>query len=637
MARDPNSSFVQRTRAAAGQRQSRALLAELSRVATSAWETWCWWARSRSPTRGRYRSCSWHIPSFRVSLRDDDRHREPPGHWVRPPPPVAPAAAAPGDDAELPQRALPLPPPRLAGRGPGEGGGQGRHRDLLTLGNELQRPRQRLPRGAPGGDRLGAAPAAGKTRSSPHRSPTPTRGSGAARPLPPLRGPGAGHPVGIWGHDPEPRTAPGRSGPVPRSLAPPGGTGGLDPDSARSTSAGVVARLSTRERGLYAVRFEELFGPGGRAVSSSKLRLSRQGEAVGFHLEPEGRGFSRGSVLYFVGEASTENPYGEAAVFEVSLEGGGARMPEESASPRGVSLGHYTHETRWEQDLKYQPGLVQAEDPWLWDALVSPATKAYPLAVSGLVSASEPARLRVWLEGGSDFAVSPDHHLRLSVNGYLVAETSWDGKESQEIEALLPPGVLLEGPKRLRDRERGRHRGGVLAGVPGPVCPELPAGAGGGGGGAGRGLLPLRRGGGHGSVLGCGASGREPGSPALAERDLGHRAALRGRGRAHLPGGLPRGGARPGGETGHEGHAPEPEERGGVPAAGPAGAPGARLRGRAAGAPPGPGAQCPGGGGRGRLRRVRPRRGPAGGPQGVPGLRLPLLAGAVAAVRLAAR
>ena len=52
----------------------------------------------------------------------------------------------------------------------------------------------------------------------------------------------------------------------------------------------------------------------------------------------------------------------------------------------------------------------------------------------------------MWLEGGSDFAVSPDHHLRLSVNGYLAAETSWDGKVSHAVEALLPPGVLLEGP-----------------------------------------------------------------------------------------------------------------------------------------------------------------------------------------------
>ena len=398
-------------------------------------------------------------------------------------------------------------------------------------------------------------------------------------------------------------------------------------------SAGVVARLSTRERGLYAVRFEELFGPGGRAVSSSKLRLSRQGEAVGFHLEPEGRGFSRGSVLYFVGEASTENPYGEAAVFEVSLEGGGARMPEESASPRGVSLGHYTHETRWEQDLKYQPGLVQAEDPWLWDAVVSPATKAYPLAVSGLVSASEPARLRVWLEGGSDFAVSPDHHLRLSVNGYLVAETSWDGKASQEIEALLPPGVLLEGPNAFEIENVGdtgaayslvfldryalsyprvlEAEGGVLEGGFSRFGAAEVAGL-----SSGAALLDVSQ---------------DPPRWLSGTWDTGLRFAAEA-GHTYLAV-SPESVLAPEVRPATKATLAEPEERGGVPAAGPAGAPGARLRGRAAGAPPGPGAQCPGRGDRGRLRRVRPRRGPAGGPQGVPGLRLPLLAGAVAAVR----
>jgi hypothetical protein len=46
--------------------------------------------------------------------------------------------------------------------------------------------------------------------------------------------------------------------------------------------------------------------------------------------------------------------------------------------------------------------------------------------------------------------VAPDHHLRLYVNESLAAETSWDGKAEHLVEALIPPGVLLEGDNTLR-------------------------------------------------------------------------------------------------------------------------------------------------------------------------------------------
>ena len=230
-----------------------------------------------------------------------------------------------------------------------------------------------------------------------------------------------------------------------------GGSRGRAHRGRRSLRAqGVVARLVTQQRGLYAVSFEDLFGPRGRAVSASDLRLSRQGQPVGFHLEPDARRFGRGTRLYFVGQDASVNPYGAGAVYELSLEPGGVQMPVQSASAPGSSLDHYWQRARWEQNRRYQAGALQAEDPWLWDALVSPTTRSYPLPVSALAASSEPSRLQVWLVGDSDFDVAPDHHLRLHVNGYLAGEASWDGKARYEISALLPPGILHEGDNVLQ-------------------------------------------------------------------------------------------------------------------------------------------------------------------------------------------
>ena len=82
--------------------------------------------------------------------------------------------------------------------------------------------------------------------------------------------------------------------------------------------------------------------------------------------------------------------------------------------------------------MKPIKNLVQ---PWLWSMLFAPARQSFSFEVSELVSVGEPARLHVWLQGASDFVASPDHHVRLYVNGGLVGETSWDGKLPHKMEA----------------------------------------------------------------------------------------------------------------------------------------------------------------------------------------------------------
>jgi hypothetical protein len=104
-----------------------------------------------------------------------------------------------------------------------------------------------------------------------------------------------------------------------------------EPRSHRSGSA--LVRLATRASGLYAGRFEEIFGARPRALSASQLSLTRQGQPVAFHIEPEGDRFGPGSLLYFVSGGAALNPYGNEAVYELRHEQGGARMSIGAASP----------------------------------------------------------------------------------------------------------------------------------------------------------------------------------------------------------------------------------------------------------------------------------------------------------------
>jgi len=209
----------------------------------------------------------------------------------------------------------------------------------------------------------------------------------------------------------------------------------------------VAARLSVKQRGLYAVRFEEVMGARGRAIPAKSLRLSHQGKAVAYYLE--GGRFGPGSVLYFLSDGASLNPYGDAAIYELSVGEEGVRMPLTEDRPQEYPVRWYWKRAEKEENRIYQPALLEAREPWFWDTLLSPVVKSYPFEVGGLARSAETARLELWLQGASDFAGSPDHHVRVYVNQSLVAEDSWDGKKPRELEAELGPGVLRDGENQI--------------------------------------------------------------------------------------------------------------------------------------------------------------------------------------------
>jgi hypothetical protein len=212
--------------------------------------------------------------------------------------------------------------------------------------------------------------------------------------------------------------------------------------------ATLVARLVARDAGLYAVGFDSLFGHG-RPLAASQLRLSRLGEDVAFHLAPDPSRFGPGSVLYFLSDGASLSPYANEAVYELWQGTSGVQMPLASAPPSGSTLSYAVARQSWEQNRIYLSGLLEAPDLWLWDSLLSGTRKSYPFALSGLAASSEPATLSVWLQGGSDFDSSPDHHVRVFLNGFPVGDASWDGMTPHTIEAALSPGLLQPGSNLL--------------------------------------------------------------------------------------------------------------------------------------------------------------------------------------------
>ncbi|HEY7697017.1 MAG TPA: C25 family cysteine peptidase, partial [Vicinamibacteria bacterium] len=220
-------------------------------------------------------------------------------------------------------------------------------------------------------------------------------------------------------------------------------------ESAARGKRSVSRRLVTREPGLYAVSYDEIAGGRRRGFAASSLRLSRLGKTVAFHLEPESGAFGPGSRLYFLSEGASLNPYGNEAVYELESSAAGATMPKGSVQAQGVGVSYYWKDVEREENRYYQAGLLDAEDLWLWDVLVAPVTKSYSFDVSASASVGEPARLFLWLWGVSDLPESPDHHVRVAVNGTPVLDTSFEGKAPLRVTAEIPEGVLREGENEV--------------------------------------------------------------------------------------------------------------------------------------------------------------------------------------------
>jgi hypothetical protein len=209
----------------------------------------------------------------------------------------------------------------------------------------------------------------------------------------------------------------------------------------------VMRRLRVRERGLYAVSFENVAGRSRRPLRTSALRLSRLGEAVPIHVEPNPDAFGPGSTLYFWSEGAALNPYDPYASYDLE-RGEGETMATGAPPLRGDFVPFYFHHSEYEENRYYQAGLLEARDLWLWDVLLAPSRKSFPFDVKAVVS-NAAASLEIGVQGVSDFDASPDHHLRFFVNGHLLGEESFDGKSARTFRFEIPSGVLREGENAL--------------------------------------------------------------------------------------------------------------------------------------------------------------------------------------------
>ena len=230
------------------------------------------------------------------------------------------------------------------------------------------------------------------------------------------------------------------------------GSSGRRPRPEKPAAGELLARLYTTSPGLYALRFEQVFPGGGRGVAASALRLERQGQAQPFHVEPASDAFGPGSVLCFHADAvPASTDFSSEVAWELLRARDGVQMAVVPAAPSGAAVASASiGQAAFESDRFYQPGLLDAPDPWLWEALASGATRTKTFTLAGVnVASSQAAELEVLLQGASESGREVDHHVSVSLGGVLVGEAQFAGKQLYRMTLSLPVSLLHEGANDL--------------------------------------------------------------------------------------------------------------------------------------------------------------------------------------------
>ncbi len=204
-------------------------------------------------------------------------------------------------------------------------------------------------------------------------------------------------------------------------------------------------KIAVTGDGLYAVRIA--LGE----TDPSALRLALRGRQVPFLLTGE----DDAPTLIFYGQAN-RGIYSAANVYWLTAEGGGVRMSAQDAPPPAPPFFAIAQNDiastglarlRLEEDRLYHASPAPGEDHWLWEAMYAPAALTRTLNLPHLAAGEGTLVVALW--SGTNAPLNPDHHLRIHLNGRLLADDRWDGITTRLITVTVPSGVLRAGENTL--------------------------------------------------------------------------------------------------------------------------------------------------------------------------------------------
>lgn len=224
--------------------------------------------------------------------------------------------------------------------------------------------------------------------------------------------------------------------------------------TSRSTGSSVEAELKVASRGWVRVRHEDLLAQGidWSGIAPQSLSLHRGSRPVPLRYSGPAS-FGAGSEIAFLGEPVEGSLYTRTAVYRLRQGSGGAQLEVVHANPaRNSAVTSIADRFLHAPSRGYDLG-SPAVDPW-WarravrnNTASAVVSETFELPEKAPAASGEQIKVRLW--GGLNYRETPDHSVRVSLNGSLLGSARFDGLVEHTIEALIPPGVLQSGSNTL--------------------------------------------------------------------------------------------------------------------------------------------------------------------------------------------
>lgn len=214
-------------------------------------------------------------------------------------------------------------------------------------------------------------------------------------------------------------------------------------------------RVLVQNDGIYRLSYQELIAAGWPAsVNPGAIQLFNLGEEIAIQVQSGVNGFfdEDEDYILFYGQG-IESKYTADNVYWLTYGvTSGLRMDEHSVSPiTPDSPLHYPATRLFEQNKYYAsqaPGDENLER-WMWDYINStrPWEHGFTLVEPHL---TQPAKLTIDMLGMTENSITPDHHVKILLNGNPVGDVKWDGKTWQTYVMPNIEGYLVAGANTVR-------------------------------------------------------------------------------------------------------------------------------------------------------------------------------------------
>ncbi len=220
-------------------------------------------------------------------------------------------------------------------------------------------------------------------------------------------------------------------------------------------------RIGVLADGLYQLPYQSLVAAGVPVTTTppSALHLLWRGQEVALQeAGTEDGALDPGDALLFYGErfrgSVQDEKYTDENVYWLMVDESalGRRMASRAVTPDGEAIhaSWYTATVHVEENLQYWARWSTApgtEDTWFWDRLTasSPMTRSYSLTLTAPAPETYTATLTVELAGRS----YNTHHLRFSLNGTVVGDTTWAGMVGKVATLPMASTLIQEGANTL--------------------------------------------------------------------------------------------------------------------------------------------------------------------------------------------